>query len=139
MASAWGGSWGKAFGNSWGVIGSVVPVTPPQVGDGRFWIKGKRPFSKLRYWWEKDPTRIPDVIPLVDLLEELEEEEQALDSFITELEYDGVADKILHVLHAYLEIIREQAEMKRESIKMQEEQVRVKKANRKKAIMLLLG
>ncbi len=134
MASAWGGSWSKAWGGAWGAIASAI--TTPQVGDGRFWIKGKR---KLRYWWEKDPTRIPDVIPLIDLLEELEEEEQALDSFITELEYDGVADKILHVLHAYLEIIREQAEMKRESIRMQEETVRVKKANRKKAIVLLLG
>ena len=121
---------------------STVSSDSQQVGNNNFWIKGKRKFRSTRYWWEKDPTKIPEVIPLVDVLEELEEEEQELESYIWELEYEGIADKILTVLHAYAEILKEQAEMKRESLRIQAEtecKKAIIKANRKAAITLLLS
>jgi hypothetical protein len=122
-----------------------VGTYAPSVGNNNFWIKGKRKFRSTRYWWETDATRIPDDIPLVDGLEELKEEEEALAAYIEELEHDRVGDiaeGTLKVLQAYAEILREQAEMKIASLKMQEElhsKEVVRKAKRRKKIILLLS
>ena len=120
--------------------GGIPPVVVPEVptyGDNNFWIKGHKKFPRPRYWWEKDPTRIPEVIPLVDLLEELEEEEQALEAYIVELEDDGIADKAIKILHAYAEILRDQLEMKRVEFDKPVESKRI--LSKKKRILLLLG
>lgn len=136
MASAWGNAFGSAWGNSWGSIAIATTPQTPQVGDGRFWRKGKRPFP--RYWWEKDPTKIPDEIPLVDLLEEVEKEELALLEFIDEIGDDHTTNEILRVLRAYAEILHDQAQMKRASEEMQRSES-VRKAKRRKKIILLLS
>ena len=138
MSSAWGNSWASVWGNSWGSTGAVVSQ-PPQVGDNQFWRKGKRPFP--RYWWEKDPLNIPDDLPLIDLLEEVEAEELALLEFIDTVGDDHTSNEILRVLRAYAEILHDQAEMKRASAEMQRELSKetVKKANRRKAIAILLN
>lgn len=130
------------------ILDQPVEEVDQGVGNNNFWIKGKKRFPRPRYWWEKDPEEIPETIPLVDLLEELEEEEKALEEYIWELEYDGIADRILTVLHAYAAILKEQAEMKRESARIQVEREREEaevrhvlkmKQRRTKAISLLLG
>ena len=135
MASAWGKSWGNSWNGAWGSIATIQP----QVGDNRFWRKGKRPFP--RYWWEKDPLNIPDDLPLIDLLEEVEKEEIALLEFIDTVGDDHTSNEILRVLRAYAEILHDQAEMKRASIEMQRELKRetIRKSNHRKAIAILLN
>ena len=129
----------------WFEGGAAVVEATPSVGSNNFWIKGKKRFPRPRYWWEKDPETVPEHIPLADDLEELEQEEKELELYISELPDDGIADKILTVLHAYAEIIKEQAEMKRESVRIQNERnieinkIATKKRRREKAISLLLG
>ena len=122
--------------------GASSEVTPdvaggiPQVGDNRFWKKGKRPFP--RYWWQKDPKNIPDDIPLVDGLEELEKEEKELTLYLDEINDDGRADEIIRILRAYSEILNEQLQMRHASEEMQRITA-VKKAKRRKKIILLLS
>ena len=128
--------------NTFGLPSAAIEAPIPSVGNNNFWINGKRRIRKLRYWWETDHKEIPEQIPLVDGLEELKEEEDALASYIDELAYDRVAEGTLKVMQAYAEILREQAEMKRASLKMQAElqaKEAVTKAKRRKKIILLLS
>ena len=121
---------------AWVQFDPAVNEQPQTSFRGRYFGNWKRP----KYWWEKDPENIPYNIPLVDLLEEVEEEERELASFIGTLEDDGFDDRVLHVLRMYAEILRDQAEAKRTSRQMQAELAtnNVKRANRKKAMILLL-
>ncbi len=143
MASAWGNSWGSAWGNSWGSI-----ATTPAQNIGGSWSplkKGKRP----KYWWEIDPTVIPDDIPLVDGLEELKAEEEALARVITELVGERAIEGTLRILRAYAQILEEQRLAKIESLKTLAKQkgkeyvskhsLQHKVMVRKKKIMLLLN
>jgi carbonic anhydrase/acetyltransferase-like protein (isoleucine patch superfamily) len=123
----------------------IVPQIQPEstnqvIGNGNFWIKGKKRFPRPRYWWEKDFTEIPEEIPLPEL-EQLKVEEESLSQYIEELEYDGVADKILTVLQTYAAILKEQADIKIENNRIQDENRRLlkKKDRRRKAISLLIG
>lgn len=136
------GFWANGF---W--AGVVATTEAPQVGDGRFWRKGNRPFPRPRYWWEIDPTRIPDVIELPDELDQIKEEEDALAAAISEMLADKILDGTIRILSAYAEIIAEQREAKEFALAKREKEAyeyehsltsKVLKV-RKRKIMLLMN
>ena len=141
MASSWGDSWASSWGDSWGVMASASVAAGGGLNSGLTPKKyGKRP----KYWWETDPQSIPDDIPLVGEVEQIKEEELALQATLTDMVRDRVLDSSIRILSSYAEILKEQREIKQiglaNSIKTENDAVseRTLRAKRLKKRMLLL-
>lgn len=109
-------------------------------GGGTAWGYGKLP----RYWWQKDPTDIPDDLEASEDIEQIQVEMQAVQRYVTDLVIQRAAEETIRIMRAYAELLYEQLQQRMQAIqsliteKKAEEAIQ-KVIQRKRKIMLLLS
>ena len=137
---------GNFFGGAFfggGFFGTITSGPVVTAGNNTFWKKGYRQIGqkrRWRYWWEQDPTTVPDVIPVPETVEEIKQEIADVNSYITDLVIERAAAGTLEVMRAYAEILQEQSIVKQQAVailsaKEKEQEI----LKRKRQILLLNG
>lgn len=121
----------------------------PIVGNNDFWIKGHKRIGqkrRWRYWWETDPTDIPEEIAVAEDVEEIQAESNALASYITDLVIERAAERTLEILRTYSDLLQEQILARQQTARIaadlhiaEEKRIREAKILKRKRIILLLN